>query len=170
MFASLVECAEIAPPHENRARAGASATCPGLYVLDKGSTVLRLIPDLWGGFPIITRQQFEVQDVNHAIIVQVSLRGGCGIVAHPDRQGIELIDHIITIDIAGQQADRGHCCRVPDRDCGRALAVEETTGCSNDGVVPGREWNAEYSFRSRGSGTYLCVIHIVYIDDHRFAR
>ena len=67
-----------------------------------------LLPGDWTRSAIVTSQKFKIQNIDDTIIVQVC-GGGCGgVIAHAQRHGIELIDHIIAVNIASQQANGGH--------------------------------------------------------------
>lgn len=106
-----------------------------------------LIPLLWGRLSIVASQLFQIQDVDDTIIVQVRFGWGGGVVAHPDRQGIELVDNTIAVEIARQQGKGGFRAGVPAGNRGGALSLEEPTGTCRNRIRPGGSGQAEATIR-----------------------
>jgi len=51
------------------------------------------------GLAVILRQEFKVEHIDDAIVVQIR-GGGCGgVVTHADGYGIELVDDVIVINV-----------------------------------------------------------------------
>lgn len=110
-----------------------------------------LLPLKWTGCSIIAGQELQIQHVDDPIIVQVCGSGSGCVVAHPDRQGIELIDDIVIDNITGQQSDLRFCADLSSRERYRALRAKETFSCGNHGIRPGRSGEAE---RAIGIGSH----------------
>lgn len=60
-----------------------------------------LPPILRGRFSVVAGEQFQIQNIDHAVIVQVCLGWGGGVVTHANRQCVELVDHVVAVNIAG---------------------------------------------------------------------
>jgi hypothetical protein len=73
-------------------------------------------------------QHLQVQDIDDPIVVQICCTRARPVVVHPDRQRIELIDHIVPIEVAGQQRDRRFRGGAASCDRGGALGTQEATG------------------------------------------
>ena len=72
-----------------------------------------LLPEQRAGFSIVSGQQFQVQNVDDTIVVQISGSWFRAVVAHPNCHGVKLINDIVVINIASQQADGRHRCGTP---------------------------------------------------------
>ena len=66
------------------------------------------MPERGTGEAIILGQDLEIEHVDVAIVIEVG-GGRCGsVLAHANGQGIELVDQVVAVDIAGDQVDGGH--------------------------------------------------------------
>ena len=59
-----------------------------------------LLPGNGAGLSIVLSEELQIQHVDDSIIIQVCGFWRRSVVAHPDRHGVELIDHAIVINIA----------------------------------------------------------------------
>lgn len=126
-----------------------------------------LLPLKWTGCSIIAGQELQIQHVDDPIIVQVCGSGNGCVVAHPDRQGIELIDHIVVDNITGQQSDLRLCADLSGRERDRALCAEETLSGCNHAVRPGRSAEAERAICVGSHRSDQRVFRIVQTDRDR---
>src|SRR5215212_9919416 len=92
---------------------------------------------------IIVGQQFEIQNVDDSIVVQVGGARRGSVVVHPDRQRIELIDDVVPVNVTGQQSHSRFSVCAAACNCGRTLGTEETAGSRQDGVASGRSGQTE---------------------------
>jgi len=106
-----------------------------------------LLPGERASLSIVAGQQFQIQHIDDPIIIQIRRRGRGSVVAHPNRQRIELIDDIVAVDVTSRQADRGHRARVPARQRCGPLSIEKTTRRSNHGIGSSRSRQAEGTIR-----------------------
>ena len=106
-----------------------------------------LLPKHRTSFPIVTSQQFQIQNIDDTVIVQVCSSWSGAVVAHADGHGIELIDDIVVINIAGKQADgwHGRCAAISQ--CNGSLCAEISAGRGESGVRSGRRREAESAIR-----------------------
>jgi len=86
------------------------------------------LPGQWAGLSIVAGQQFEIEDVDDPIPIQICRGWNGQVVIHANGQRVELVDNVIAIDITRQQTDFWHVGGPCGGDSHRALAAEETTG------------------------------------------
>ena len=58
-----------------------------------------LLPKHRAGFSIVTSQQFQIQNVDDTVVVQVCSSWSGAVIAHADGHGVKLIDDIVVINI-----------------------------------------------------------------------
>jgi hypothetical protein len=63
--------------------------------------VEKLFPGERTSRSIVVSQQFQIEYVDDTIVVQIRGRGRGSVVVHPNRQGIELIDHVVPVNVTG---------------------------------------------------------------------
>ena len=85
---------------------------------------------------VILCQEFEVEHVDNAVIVQVCGGGDGCVVAHADGHGIELVNNTIVVNVACQQCDGWLGNGGTAGQCDLPLSFEETTGNSDHGIGP----------------------------------
>src|SRR5215217_3871326 len=90
------------------------------------------------GGSIVVGQQFEIQNVDDSIVVQVGGARRGSVVVHPDRQRIELIDDVVPVNVTGQQSHSRFGVCAAACNCGRTLGTEETAGGSQHRI--GASW------------------------------
>jgi len=130
------------------------------------------ITDLPGnrtGRAIVPGEQLQVKNIDRPIVVQICCSRRGQVVAHPDRQRIELVDHLVVIDIAGEESDRWHTAGSARRDCGHSLGTKETAGCGADAVGPTGSREAERPIQVGSRGGDQCVACIIKTYGYWFA-
>src|SRR5215211_4868047 len=67
-----------------------------------------LFPSYWPGLAIVSGEKFQIEYVDHIVVVEISSCRAGGVVAHANRQGIELINRVIVVYVTGQERDLWH--------------------------------------------------------------
>lgn len=131
--------------------------------------IIRLFPNCRTRIAVVLRQQFEVQHVDGAVVVQVCGGGRGSVVTHANGQRVELIDHVVAVDVASQQCDGRFRGCVSRQDVGGTLRGEEAAGSGNHNVIARRRNQAK---RSIGVGIDRGDRHITGEQghDYLFAR
>jgi hypothetical protein len=106
-----------------------------------------LLPKHRTGFSIVTSQQFQIQNVDDTVIVQVCGSWGGAVVAHTDGHGVKLINDIVVINITRKQTDGWHSCSAAIGQRNGSLGTEETTGRGTYRVSSSRSRQAESAIR-----------------------
>ena len=104
-----------------------------------------LLPGNRSGFAIVQSQELQIQDIDHTIIIQIGGSWNRGVVAHPNRQGVQLINDIVVINVTRQQSDAWHRAGAATGQRHRALGAEEPAGCGTHGVAARESRQAEGS-------------------------
>ena len=102
-----------------------------------------LLPHAGTRVAIVLSQQFQVENVDDSVVVQICRGGRCRVVVDANRESIELINHIVTINITCQQTNGGFCCGIPSNDCYGSLGAEEAAGSGFHSIGPGRSLELE---------------------------
>ena len=106
-----------------------------------------LLPGNRTDFAVVTGKEFEVENVDVAVAVEVG-GGGCRrVVAHANGHGIELVNDTIVVNITRRQTDLRHGGRRSSGQRGRTLGAEETLCAGGDGVSSSGSGQAEITAR-----------------------
>src|SRR5262245_28934336 len=86
------------------------ATLRGSRLLDlsKYHALTISLPDNWSCFSIILGKEFQIQNIDNAIAVQICAFRKCGVITHSDCHCIKLINLIIIVDVTSKQGDDWH--------------------------------------------------------------
>src|SRR5215216_224658 len=128
----------------SNSKKGRTQTCaPINYLRITGS------PRQWTGLAIVLREKLKIKHVDRAIIIQICSGRNVRVIAHANRERIELIDCVIPVNITGKQSNRWHGSATRAHG-DRSLGTQETTSCGANTVGPGRSRDAKGSI-------HICV-------------
>ena len=125
-------------------------------------------PGSWACHSIVLGEKFKVKNVDRIVVIQICSGRRVRVVIHADGQCIELIDHIVPVNVTGEQSNRGHGS-VTCAYCDRSLSTQETTGCGTDAIGPNRSREAERPIGIRAPRGDQGIGPIVQTHRHRFA-
>src|SRR5215207_3326265 len=100
-------------------------------------------PDQRTGLSVVAGQQFQIQNVDDIVVIQIGSAWGGGVVVHPDRQRIELINDIVAVNVTCQERDRWLGVAGSRGEAGRTLGTEEAAGSGDDRIGAGRSGQAK---------------------------
>ena len=103
---------------------------------------------------VILCQEFKIEYVDGAVVVQICGGRFGSVVTHTDGHRVELVNDFVTVNIASQEGHRGlvNIRAAGQRD--RAFGAEETTGNGDQGIGPGRSRELERAFVCGGCRYY----------------
>lgn len=117
---------------------------------------------------IISGQRFEIQDVDDVVVIQVCCFRRGRVIAHADGHCIELIDHVVAIDVTAQEGNRRQNVCNAGGHCHLRLGTQEARRDGNNCVGARCNLKSEIAIQ-RFDGCDEERIRIIDVDDYWLA-
>lgn len=126
-------------------------------------------PGGWARLAIVLGEKLKIEYIDRIVVIQICCSRNVRVVAHADCEGIELIDHVVPVNIACQQCNRWHG-NATSAYCDRSLGTQEPAGCSANTVGSDRSRDTKSSIDICVDRGDQCIGPIVQTHRHRLAR